>query len=303
MTPGVTPSEWGQDMSLSKTSAGESALRARVFVPLIATLVLLGLGLALPVSALALRASGAAGWQAQNASSAGSQAGLNDVTFVDASHGWAVGQSIPAPGDWAPLILATGDGGATWHAQDASSAGSNAALISVSFVDVNHGWALGNNPGSDNSPILATTDGGAIWNAVNTGDAGSTARLSSISFVDAEHGWAVGSSYDDVSGTLSPLVLATSDGGATWHAQNADAAGGGDAELSSITFADADHGWAVGQSSSASGAQSVIILATTNGGVIWKAENAGSAGSNAGLSDVAFSDATHGWAVGSSYNP
>ena len=134
VTPSIAHSDWSQIISLSKTSAGESALSSRVLLPLIATLMLFALGTALPVSASALRASGGSGWHAQNASAAGSDASLNAVYFADAAHGWAVGNSQGVSG-YAPVILATTDGGATLGAQDSGSAGNNASLNSVYFAD------------------------------------------------------------------------------------------------------------------------------------------------------------------------
>ena len=281
-------------------------MRFRRVVVLAATFALFATTLWMTTtSARAVGSPSGGGWHAQNAGSSGSQAALNDVTFVDADHGWAVGESIPAPGASVPLVLSTSDGGATWHSQDARGAGRSGHLGSVSFVDSKHGWALGTSfgaSGGSTSVIIATTDGGVTWSAQNAGIAGTDARLSSITFADAQHGWAVGSVYDDSAGTLSPLILATTDAGATWYAQNAGNAGNGGAQLASISFIDVRRGWAVGQSSSQSGAQSAVILATTDGGATWRAQNAGSAGSSAGLSDVAFSDAAHGWAVGSSYD-
>ncbi len=62
------------------------------------------------------------------------------MSFVDSSHGWAVGGST---------ILATSDGGATWSAQ---TSGTTNTLFGVSFVDPSHGWAVG-----DVGTILAFT--------------------------------------------------------------------------------------------------------------------------------------------------
>jgi hypothetical protein len=55
----------------------------------------------------------------------------------------------------------------TWTAQDASSAGTDAQLQSVTSSDAAHGWAVGYAIGSTrNIPvILATNDGGATWTA------------------------------------------------------------------------------------------------------------------------------------------
>jgi hypothetical protein len=63
-------------------------------------------------------------WTRQNSKSAVTNAQLTSVSFVDASHGRAVGFGLDASKQIAPLILPTGDGGATWKMQDAGGAGS-----------------------------------------------------------------------------------------------------------------------------------------------------------------------------------
>ncbi len=85
-------------------------------------------------------------WSAQTS---GTTSDLVGVSFVDQSHGWAVGHG--------GTILATTDGGATWSAQ---TSGTTQLLWGVSFVDQSHGWAVGLG-----DTILATTDGGATWSA------------------------------------------------------------------------------------------------------------------------------------------
>ena len=71
---------------------------------------------------------------------------LADVTMVDATHGWAVGDG--------GLILRTADG-LTWAPQ---ASGVAFDLTAVSAVDAQTAWAVG-----DGETILATTDGGANW--------------------------------------------------------------------------------------------------------------------------------------------
>jgi photosystem II stability/assembly factor-like uncharacterized protein len=149
-------------------------------------------------------------WSAQSSSTTNELIG---VSFVDASHGWAVGEG--------GTIVATSNGGASWGAQ---TSGTTNPLYGVSFVDASHGWAVGF-PGT----ILATSNGGASWSAQSSG----TNILRGVSFVDASHGWAVG---DD--GT----IVATSNGGASWSAQSS----GTIDSLRGVSFVDASHGWAVG---------------------------------------------------------
>lgn len=194
--------------------------------------------------------NGGTTWVTQNFGAAGSSFWPSSVDFVDASHGWAVGESPGSSGNpMEPVILATTDGGATWTAQDASSAGSNWGLNSVSFVSSNDGWAVSGSVDSKGkyagALILATTDAGGTWKAQNASAAGSTADLASVSFVDANDGWAVGNSHGSSGNPIGPVILATTDGGTTWAAQDASAAGSA-AYLDSVDFVDANDGLAVG---------------------------------------------------------
>ena len=301
-------------------------------------------------------ADGGATWTRQDVSAAGSGASLSSICFVDASHGWAVGHSSDGYDMW-PLILATTDGGVTWNVQVPGYVGDLSFLSAVTFVDANHGWAVGSGGDFDSDSdwliILATDDGGATWSQQDPGYydlLDGMGMLNAVSFVDAKHGWAVGStggSYEE-----SPLLLATTDGGQTWEAQQpsndyaglyaldfVDAArgwavGGWGGEqngapalvgtsnggatwgnesppaiatnsfLEAVDFVDATHGWAVGtRNRGYSGGNPVyvpVILATTDGGASWQARDASSASTPGGLASVTFTDAAHGWAVGSS---
>jgi photosystem II stability/assembly factor-like uncharacterized protein len=251
--------------------------------------------------------------------------GFSSIDFVDASHGWAAG-STTIPDD--PMagstgaIFATSDGGASWHKQPfATDAGQ---MNTVSFVNANDGWAVGN--GSDMGgvgTIVATTNGGATWNPQS---AGTDWDLHGITFVDAEHGWL----------PEGDSVYATTDGGATWTARDAGIT------VTAVAFADDLHGYAVGpggaMATSADGGASwqvrgsttspaeglptpsdgslvsirplVVglafpdatdgwavadrsILATSDGGATWTSQT-----TDAALMDVSFPDASNGWVVG-----
>lgn len=74
---------------------------------------------------------------------------LTGVSFVDARHGWAVGQ-------WG-AILATTDGGEHWSLQRLASE-QDRPLFAVHFFDARHGVAVGLW-----SLVLTTGDGGANW--------------------------------------------------------------------------------------------------------------------------------------------
>jgi photosystem II stability/assembly factor-like uncharacterized protein len=80
-------------------------------------------------------------------------------------------------------------------------------------------------------------------------------------------------------------IFSTANGGQDWQAQTS----GVRAWLRSVSFSDAQHGWAVGEKGT--------ILATANGGQDWHAQASGVV---EWLYAVHFNDAQHGWAVGGS---
>src|SRR5690349_8042605 len=57
---------------------------------------------------------------------------LADVCFIDAEHGWAVGDR--------GVVWRTDDGGKIWHLM---KSGVTCRLDSVSFADAEHGWIAG----------------------------------------------------------------------------------------------------------------------------------------------------------------
>jgi len=235
---------------------------------------------------------------------------LDDIVFTDASHGWAVGYRETDHGahDY-PIVVATSDGGVSWHAQHLPAG--EGELSSVSFADAEQGWVVGHGLGDNGgSIVLATTDGGATWSPQS---AGTDEWLSSVTFVDRGHGWLTGggkvlattdggsdwtanapgigavavSFSDDLNGVCVGSLggIATSDdGGAVWQVRGSVSPAAGFPMLADITFADGSHGWAVG---------SDAILATTDGGATWESQTSG-----ADLKRVSFIDPTHGWAVG-----
>jgi photosystem II stability/assembly factor-like uncharacterized protein len=103
--------------------------------------------------------------------------------------------------------------------------------------------------------------------------------LYSVHFVDTARGWAVGTGGLGEGG----LILATTDGGATWSSQRKAP----DAILYSISFVDATTGWTVGEHG--------LILATSDGGRVWRPQ---SSGTEERLLAVHFVDPLAGWAVG-----
>ena len=71
---------------------------------------------------------------------------LNDIVFVNASMGWAVGDS--------GTILHTSNGGETWSYQES---GTTANLNSIYIMDENNGWIA-----ADSNIMLYTENGGTV---------------------------------------------------------------------------------------------------------------------------------------------
>ena len=97
--------------------------------------------------------------------------------------------------------------------------------------------------------------------------------------MNAADGWAIGDPH--------AVIVATTDGGATW-AKQASGYGG---LLDQVSFADAQHGWIVGGSANGS-----AILATSDSGATW--HKTWVPGMFTGISAV---DPTHAWVVGNAF--
>lgn len=171
----------------------------------------------------------------------------------------------------------------------------------IDMVNPHDGYALDslpalNNGGFASSPslLLSTTDGGATWKE-QAFPAGLT--MDDIAFPSPRSGWAVG--FDQ--GTGGVAILHTVDGGHTWTHQALPPTLGS-ATLNAVTFVDPLHGWVVGQSQN-SFPFTALVLETADGGTSWTVASLPSTAANSSLSDVAFSDASTGWAVGGSQGP
>jgi len=237
-------------------------------------LILLTLGLALPVGASAYRpaSDGALSPQSPWATD-----GLHGVASTDAVHGWAVGEY--------GTILATTDGGAAWSSQ---RSGTTEILSGAAFSDATHGWVVGNDYDTGAGVILATTDGGATWSGQGAG--WKRTDLLGVAVADDSHGWVVGRSFEGASSKSSGLIVTTTDGGATWSATRSK----GVDEFTGIAFSDATRGWVIGTSyRKATETWASVILATTDGGVTWRKQYS----IREYFVDIAFGDASHGWAV------
>ena len=128
---------------------------------------------------------------------------LNDVCFVDATHGWAVGDR--------GTVLHTEDGGKTWRERISEV---ECPLKSVWFLDHKIGWAVGgaSEPYTRRSAgvVLRTENGGRSWTPVKC----PIPPLRKVRFVDAQNGWALGDGSP-----MQPAGLFFTDcGGRAWKA-------------------------------------------------------------------------------------
>lgn len=236
---------------------------------------------------------------------------LNGVTFVDALHGWAVGEErfAYAPGS-AGVVLATDDGGASWRREETPLL---AGLRGMHAFTTQHARAWGSRSAIFPNSLSWTSDGGRGWNPFN----GEVAE----DFVDAafsspQSGAAITRSgrvlliedrgvrparhpdpelrglhrvrySDEHRGVIAGdggLVWLTLDGGAHWTATQA--------APHSIDF----HALAVrGAHIWAAGSPGTVLWHSRDFGASWEQVPTGQ---HAPLRAISFLDDAHGWAVG-----
>lgn len=251
---------------------------------------------------------------------------LSVVSFGDAQHGWIAGQSDDA---WRGRLLRTTDAGATWTRCPAAD---HLMFTDVTARGSQTAVGLATDTEDGDTVVAATSDGGATWSetirpsaeylaAIQTptadhwlvaGSAGSARMLlettdagvtwsrrdldvkplvRDMTFIDATHGWILTSDSVNFFGLSDgSVILRTADAGVTW--QQTDLGHVSSAGLTTLSFSDATHGWAVGDK----------VLATSDGGVTW--QDAGVTVPRSGtmrevplLSSVACSG-VNAWAVG-----
>ena len=229
-------------------------------------------------------------------------ADLHGVSFVDASHGWAVGAK--------ETILATSDGGQTWVQQIACLWGPADAgigrpcparpdssppqdLRSVSFIDDSYGMVVGKG-----GFAVATADGGQAWTRIlNRGELtlhsvtevvrgypnapGMDPSMRSSTRMDTAHAVGMGGS-----------LLISGGKGAYWYGtpgedQFISQPPASEEDLNGVAFCDRLNGVAVGDDGT--------IERTTDEGVAWHIEPSGTSVS---LRGVSLPDANDAFVVG-----
>ena len=187
------------------------------------------------------------------------------------------------------LVWKTTDYGENWVNLGWGGCGAN-SLVSISFIDKDKGWFVGERSGSPDVTIVHTTDGGQTYE-IQTNPTDPDIKLNCVSFATSQQGVAVG---------LAGTILYTSDSGQNWEIRpyssnrwqsvfltqsgKAWAVGangnigystdwgytwttqesGVDSELREVIFINDNEGWIVGGGTGYPG----VILHTTNGGVV-----------------------------------
>ena len=192
----------------------------------------------------------------------GVSANLTDLCFVDPLHGWAIGGHSREI-NRKPTIIATVDGGETWHKQVCPVR--DIILQEICSVDEHVGYIVGRS-----GVILSTRDGGTNW---MLNKSGVDLDLMSVSFVNRDTGWVAGG--DLFKGRRKGVILHTKDGGMTWEKQletDADSnwkINSPSQAFRAIDFYDQNHGWAI-TGAYAKKAARTEIYRTTDGGKNWE---------------------------------
>jgi photosystem II stability/assembly factor-like uncharacterized protein len=142
---------------------------------------------------------------------------FTDIFFIDTLDGWACGDD---------KVIHTNDGGLNWSFQTVPYAG-YMDLYSIFFINKDTGWVAG-----FNRTIYGTIDGGETWIEQFAGFGSSV--LYDLHFFDARHGCASGGDM-----YYNPVLMATDDGGASWHTSYVPA----DDELGNVQLVSETEAW------------------------------------------------------------
>jgi photosystem II stability/assembly factor-like uncharacterized protein len=264
-------------------------------------------------------ANGGQRWQRRRFSKGA--ATLNAIARWGTRWAWAAGDQN--------TILRSRNGGLTWQRLK-TGLSFDYDIVDLAFTSRSEGWALANYVNEEwrAGVLLHTTNGGSSWRAQSWQPDAAAAAFSSLAFDSSgRFGVIVGERDDEPDGVADgPVVLRTTDGGASWQyvasgsLEPADAVGitprgatwaaeasgtlswsddrcttwsrsgrsiGAGVELNGIDFVDGSLGWAVGSDG--------LIMHTTDGGAAWEPQ---ASGVQAPLRGVSFADGQRGLAVG-----
>ena len=242
------------------------------------------------------------------------------IAFTRKNTGWAAGSAAFEDFENPGFVGFTMDGGKTWERSEIKL---STDLTGIYFLDVNHGWVVGQKGiiahttnGKDwdlqtskvgtaltsiffvnkdvgfavgqNDTIISTRNGGRQWKVLEGGIEGAvgddeTSMFNAVQFIDEKIGWVAGVRVFPATKSQKSIILKTNNGAQTWTPQET----GKEDILEDIFFLDASVGWAVGENG--------VILHTDNDGKTWIQQLSGTEET---IRSVRFADKNVGWAVG-----
>jgi photosystem II stability/assembly factor-like uncharacterized protein len=212
----------------------------------------------------------------------------NDISFIDETHGWAIGSRPGTDPKYGPqygggaLVFRTSDGGRTWETAADLPFEMVGGLRRVTFVDNTNGFVLGQTRTND-PLLLATADAGITWQTRTL--PGGISEVRDLTFLDDQRGWMLGISHDS-NRTNIGIVLRTTDGGSTWQEQWRMVG----MTIWELDFTDTQNGFVIGGDPTGKSK----LVATSDGGSTWSLSDV----PGPALTTIDFSDATHGWVAG-----
>ncbi|QIO54609.1 hypothetical protein HA461_25820 (plasmid) [Rhizobium leguminosarum bv. trifolii] len=216
---------------------------------------------------------------------------LRSVAFANANVGW-VGTLTRNR-----RLYHTTNGGTTWDEVRPLPSNAPVAVCGLSVVNELVVYASGTNRPNDVPAMMKTTDGGATWSAWDMRAHASI--LVDTYFKDPQHGWVVGGRAAEGTPTtrdkVKPVILETTDGGATWINRLA----GQEAEFPlgewgwKIFFVDDQIGFVSLENFAAA-----AVAKTTDGGQTWRRLEVTDGQGNANLEGIGFVDERRGWIGG-----
>jgi len=180
-----------------------------------------------------------------------------DLSAIDGLNAWVVVYDVAGGGG----IYKTSDGGANWVQQTSAAFDGTTSFANVIHMfDENNGYCMGDPDGGE-FEIYTTVDGGENWILL---DGASIPNPETD-----EMGWtSVADAVGDIAwfGTNTGRVFKTTDRGMTWTAYET-----GEANVSTISFADESNGVAICQVNNATTGviESWKMVKTTDGGETW----------------------------------
>ena len=186
---------------------------------------------------------------------------IEDIFFLDANTGWAVGGKTTTDDNTGETtihseggVYATTNGGTSWSAL---ASGETRVYRDIQMLTTSFGYAIVEEPTSSGSmyQLAKSTDGGRTWTptplpASHPQSGQALFYLSGVHFFDEQHGWVLGGFGSFDNGALNEAaLLETTDGGQTWTVHTATREDGSAARGTYITdfeIVSEDWGVAVG---------------------------------------------------------